>query len=186
MALNGVTRWIVRHALPRVGMGWFKKPSESVQEGRRSVEGHSTGRTGVRKQACPASPRLISTLSCNMGNPGPQLYPPGRERRMNRHIPRSAGAQSRARLLRRGWASCFGPQLIGIQCSGRRRALPAGLWMVSPHLRTAPRKPWGRNWNLLGLWHLMGRELVGNGGEEGAGELSGVFSEKRGRQRWMF
>lgn len=83
MALNRGTRWIVPHALPRVGMGRFKKPSESMQEGRQSAEGHSTGRTGVRKQACPASPRLISTLSCNVGNLGPQLYPPGREQRMN-------------------------------------------------------------------------------------------------------
>lgn len=76
MALNTVTRWIVHDALPRVGMGLFKEPSEHVQERKQSKEGHSTSRSDVRKQACLGSPSLISALSCNVCNPGPQLYAP--------------------------------------------------------------------------------------------------------------
>lgn len=52
MALNTVTSWIVHDALPRVGMGLFKEPSEHVQERKQSKEGHSTSRSDVRKQAC--------------------------------------------------------------------------------------------------------------------------------------
>lgn len=144
MALNTVTRGIVHDALPRIGMGLFKKPSEHVQERKHSKEGHSTSRSDVRKQACLGSPSLISALSCNVCNPGPQLYAPVqgvKSQLMNcpglQVLSTGLGAQSLcsapgfiAETLHRDLESCFGLKLVvDIQCSGRKIAvLGSGGW----------------------------------------------------------
>ena len=144
-------------------MGLCKEPSEHAQEGRQSGEGHSTSGSDVRKQAWPGSPRLISALSFNACNPGPQLYPPAQGVKskpmdfpglqvltagLGTQSPCSA-AGSRAETLCRGLESCFGLKLVvDIQCCGRKVAVPGELWMVNPIVPSAGStkpKPWESN-----------------------------------------